>query len=347
LEKCDAAAEKHKPIRLWAHAIGIICVWSLIILISWVWLTRVTRSGTFETAKIDARTAFQNDVLYRRWNAGHGGVYVPVTPAPPPNEYLKVKHRDVQTLDGLTLTKINPAYMTRQVHEIAARTHGLKGHITSLFPIRPQNAADPWETSALKLFEQGETEVSAMVIIDGIEHIRLMRPLITEKECLACHAEQGYNEGDIRGGISVSFPLTPYAAIEKANIMTLSLIYLLLWIMGVAGLLSGLFLLNRQIKKRHQAEAQVRQHEKMAGVVEMAGAVCHELSQPLQMILGNSEIMLMDLEPEHPLSKRVIAIQEQVQRMSTMTRNLIEITRYETKDFPQGTVIDIARAIQG
>ena len=76
----------------------------------------------------------------------------------------------------------------------------------------------------------------------------------------------------------------------------------------------------------------------------MAGAVCHELNQPLQMILGNSEIMLLDLEPDHPLSERIRRIQEQVKRMSRTTRNLIEITRYETKQFPQGTVIDIDMA---
>jgi len=33
-----------------------------------------------------------------------------------------------------------------------------------------------------------------------------MAPLKTEKECLPCHAEHGYREGDIRGGISVTLP---------------------------------------------------------------------------------------------------------------------------------------------
>lgn len=33
-----------------------------------------------------------------------------------------------------------------------------------------------------------------------------MAPLITKKSCLKCHAKQGYKEGDIRGGISVTVP---------------------------------------------------------------------------------------------------------------------------------------------
>jgi hypothetical protein len=32
-----------------------------------------------------------------------------------------------------------------------------------------------------------------------------MGALTTEASCLACHAVQGYHEGDVRGGISVSF----------------------------------------------------------------------------------------------------------------------------------------------
>lgn len=346
MTRADTDKTKHKPIRLWAPAIGITCVWSLLILTSWIWLTQVIRSGALETARIEARSAFQNDVIYRRWNANHGGVYVPVTNDTPPNPYLKTPHREIQTPDGLLLTQINPAYMTRQVHELEAKIHGPRGHITSLNPIRPQNAPDPWEKAALERFEQGESEVSSIEIIDQTDHLRLMRPLITEKGCLACHAEQGYKQGDIRGGISIAIPMAPHIAVEQANITTLSLLYLFLWTIGLSGTLLGMLFLNRQIQKRQQAEAQLLKHEKMTGVMEMAGAVSHELNQPLQVILGNAEIMLMDLEADHPLSKRVQHIQEQVKRMSKTTRNLIKITSYETKQFPQGTVIDIHKALK-
>ncbi len=320
------------------------CIWTLFILISWIWLTQVIRSGTLETARIEARTAFRNDVIYRRWNADHGGLYAPVTPETPPNPYLKTDHREIQTMDGILLTKINPAYMTRQVHELAKKTYGHKGHITSLNPIRPQNTPDPWEKQALKQFEQGETEVSSIEILDKTKYLRLMRPLITDEGCLTCHADQGYKIGDIRGGISISIPMAPHETIESANITTLNLIYIFLWIIGISATILGIFFLTRQIQKRHQAEEQLRQHEKMEGIMEMAGAVCHELNQPLQTILGNSEIMLLDLAPDHPLSKRLKNIQEQVKRMAKTTRNLIKITRYETKQFPQGKVIDIDRA---
>ena len=40
-----------------------------------------------------------------------------------------------------------------------------------------------------------------------------MAPLKVTANCLSCHEKQGYREGDIRGGISVSLP---YAEVEAA-----------------------------------------------------------------------------------------------------------------------------------
>lgn len=93
-------------------------------------------------------------VTARSWNAGHGGVYVPVTTETQPNPYLKDPLRDLKTDQDFRLTKINPAYMTRQIAEIAIQHQkGIQFHITSLKPIRPANKASDWESSWLKSFE--------------------------------------------------------------------------------------------------------------------------------------------------------------------------------------------------
>ena len=83
---------------------------------------------------------FYKDLLYRQWNADHGGAYVPVTPTTSPNPYLiHVNERDISTPSGIALTLINPAYMTRQVYELDKNRLGIIGHITSLDPLRPGN----------------------------------------------------------------------------------------------------------------------------------------------------------------------------------------------------------------
>ncbi|NOX35025.1 MAG: DUF3365 domain-containing protein [Deltaproteobacteria bacterium] len=336
--------KKFNPNLLWYYALGAIAVWTLFIILSLLWHRKTIRSSTLEAARIEARDVLQNHVIYRSWNASHGGLYAPVTPKTRPNPYLDIPERDIQTPSGVKLTKINPAYMTRQVIELALKKFGYIGHITSLKPIRPGNKPDDWEAHALKSFERGNNEVSSLAIINKKKYMRLIRPLITEKKCLKCHAKQGYKEGDIRGGISVAVPVAPHFAIEKANLKTFRLMYALLWFAGLAGTVFFIAVLNRQIQKRLIAEDELRRREKMEGVIELAGAICHELNQPLQTILGNSEIIMMDNIDKQSILKRVRLIREQVDRMGKLTGKLIKIASYETKDMPQGKVIDIEKS---
>ncbi len=333
-----------RPIRLRYYFLGITLAWSLFITLALAWDFNTKNSGLYEAARIQARAAFEKDVLYRRWNARHVDVYVPVTATTQPNPYLKVPERDIETPLGRKLTKINPAFMTRQVHEIGKDTDGMQGHITSLNPIRPENAPDAWETDALKTFERGVTEVSSAEVIAGKEYMRLMRPLITEKSCLKCHAEQGYTAGDIRGGISVAVPLSLFVTIEKRGLFTFSVINGLIWLIGIAGIGFGMHLLNRQISRRLQAEAELRRHGKLQGAMEMAGAVCHELNQPMQAVSGYSGIITMGIKADDPLGKKLESIKQQIDRMGIITRKLMDITRYETTEYNHGKIIDIDKA---
>lgn len=340
----DNTLDTARPIQLKYYTLGIALAWTLFIVLALLWNYNAEKSGTFEAARIQARAAFEKDVLYRRWNAGHGGVYVPVTAATPPNPYLQVPEREITAPSGRKLTMVNPAYMTRQVHEIAKDLYGVQGHITSLNPIRPANAPDAWEASALKSFENGMEEVSSLEDINGETYMRLMRPLVTETGCLKCHAEQGYKVGDVRGGISVAVPLSPFVTIEKKGFLVFSVIDGLIWLIGIGGIGIGMFLLNRQIAHRLQVEAELRQHEKFQGVMEMAGAVCHELNQPMQAISGYSEIILMEINADDPQFTRLEAIKKQIDRMGAITRKLMAITRYETTEYQHGTIIDIDKA---
>jgi PAS domain S-box-containing protein len=145
--------------------------------------------------------------------------------------------------------------MSRQVNQMAAEIHGSQSHLTSLNPIRPENRPDPWETAALRSFERGVKEVSSVEKIAGEEYMRLMRPFTTEKSCLKCHASQGYREGDIRGGISVSVPMAPLWVIESPLIAGISVAHFLLWMVGIGGIVTSKKGLEEEILARQKAEA--------------------------------------------------------------------------------------------
>jgi DNA-binding response OmpR family regulator len=84
--------------------------------------------------------------------------------------------------------------------------------------------------------------------------------------------------------------------------------------------------------------------EKLQVIFEMTGAICHELSQPMQAISGNSELMLMNLQKDNPLYKHVVTIKEQVNRMGDITKKLKRVTRYKTKDYINSKIIDLDSA---
>ncbi|MBU0698683.1 MAG: PAS domain S-box protein, partial [Proteobacteria bacterium] len=57
----------------------------------------------------------------------------------------------------------------------------------------------------------------------------------------------------------------------------------------------GSVCVTRDLSERKQAEKERIRHEKLQGVLEIAGAVCHEMNQPLMAISGYTELILMDL----------------------------------------------------
>jgi len=85
--------------------------------------------------------------------------------------------------------------------------------------------------------------------------------------------------------------------------------------------------------------------EKFSGVLEMAGAVCHELNQPIQVAMGYADILLTDVTEDHPLRPNLRRIKDQIKRMGELTGKLMRITKYETKHYLEGVkIIDIDKA---
>ncbi|MBI4826948.1 MAG: diguanylate cyclase [Nitrospirae bacterium] len=168
-----------------------------------------------EELKARAKTSFSNILLARRWNSGYGGIYVEKKEGVTSNPYLK--NPDIETADGKIFTKKNPALMTREISEIAAKYGMSTFRITSLKPLNPENKPDEFEREALTFFEKGVEEIYKKEVTDGKTYYRYMAPLYVEESCLECHAEQGYKFGEVRGGISVKFNIDETEKMLKYN----------------------------------------------------------------------------------------------------------------------------------
>jgi two-component system, cell cycle sensor histidine kinase and response regulator CckA len=207
---------------------------SLTLMLSLFWNWQQMEKQVYELALNGLKLSFEKDVVYRRWAANHGGVYVPVSDHTQPNPYLNhIPERDIVTSSGVSMTLVNPAYMTRQVYELSRKQYGLQGHITSLNPLRPENIPDEWEEQSLNKFNEGAKEAIIVMDIDGLPYMRLMMPFLTEEGCLKCHGHQGYKTGDIRGGISVSTPISSYLAHIQSRQYALLAGHGIIWIAGL------------------------------------------------------------------------------------------------------------------
>ena len=96
------------------------------------------------------------------------------------------------------------------------------------------------------------------------------------------------------------------------------------------------------ISQRKAVEKETVERERLQGVLEMAGAACHEINQHLQAILGYSELLQMNLASENIDAHAVDSIKSQAARLGRITRKLSNITCYRTLDYPGNTkIVDI------
>lgn len=85
--------------------------------------------------------------------------------------------------------------------------------------------------------------------------------------------------------------------------------------------------------------------KKLQGAVELAGAACHELNQPMQVILGYAEIISGQIQKEEPLKEYLEEMIAQIHHMDSTLKKVRNITKYKTSSYLKGVrIIDIDKA---
>jgi two-component system, NtrC family, sensor kinase len=196
-----------------------------------------------------ARSYYKLIVIVRGWVSEHEGVFVQPLPGVTPNPYLPTPI--LITAGGDTLFWRNPALVTRELSELS-RVMGnrVQFRVTSLDPTNPANAPDAFEADALRAIASGDrrgmtsyAEVTTFESANGTRQFRYFAPLYGQESCATCHDANGYEVGEVRGGISITMPADHLAAAT-----TQSYLYaLFLGLLASAAVSVLIFLLVRRL----------------------------------------------------------------------------------------------------
>ena len=277
--------------------------WVLALLASLAFNIQSAHNEMLKTAEAAAQATISRDLSIRSWAANRGGVYVPPTAETPANPYLEHPLRDVVTQEQLELTLINPAYLMRNLQEQAPDRYGVRTRLTSLDPLNPVNLADPWEAEALQQLSQSQQAVSSVMEIEGEQYLRRIQSFVVEPACMSCHAHQGYQLGEIRGGISTAVPMAPYLARYASRKNDLYLTHLGVWSLGFLGLLA-VFLREKKAARQsdlNQQElklaAEVFDHSDEGILITDPQARIVDVNRAFERISGYSKAELLGQNP--------------------------------------------------
>ncbi|QTA78081.1 Two component system response regulator/histidine kinase, PAS domain-containing [Desulfonema limicola] len=105
----------------------------------------------------------------------------------------------------------------------------------------------------------------------------------------------------------------------------------------------GLKAANRKILEQQKA---VIEEERLKVLLQMSGATAHELNQPLMSLLGNIELMALNMEDREKLVKHIKNIEEAGQRIAGIVKKIQSIRHYEIKPYMgNGSIVNIDQAI--
>ncbi|MCK4532243.1 PAS domain S-box protein [bacterium] len=97
----------------------------------------------------------------------------------------------------------------------------------------------------------------------------------------------------------------------------------------------------KDISERKQLQLRLIQADKMVTLGQLAGGVAHEINNPLTSVMGNAQLLLMQLPPTNPGYTEIQKIEQSAQRCKSIVTNLLGFSRQQEFEFQATNVNEI------
>jgi len=96
--------------------------------------------------------------------------------------------------------------------------------------------------------------------------------------------------------------------------------------------------LQASMEKLKTAQTQILRSEKLAGIGRMVAGVCHEILNPLNIISGHSQSLLVERNNDGELCNDLNSIMEEIQRISKIISGLLKFSRQGDMEFKKSDI---------
>lgn len=242
-------------------AVLLLCAWTATMGGIAIWYVHDRSLVLSDMAYIYASACHDGDAIYRRWRATHHGVCITFVPGDSSPESSTPATDHFNTPSQCETDTTDDSVTRGVADEPAGKTDLLQPHITSLKLTNPDNAPDAWEQTVLHSFENGATESHTIVEHNGSHSIRLMRPLYYDKYCARCHQYQGYELGDVRGGVTITVPIDSLWHAESRHASQATSAFAGIWLLGALAVAIGAKACRRSYLDRERTLEELRTSE--------------------------------------------------------------------------------------
>lgn len=90
---------------------------------------------------------------------------------------------------------------------------------------------------------------------------------------------------------------------------------------------TGLLVIIRDISEKKRLENQLQHAQKMEAIGTLAGGIAHDFNNLLSVVQGNLSLIKMEVNADHPVSKRLDNIEKQIRSGAGLTKQLLGYAR--------------------